>query len=72
MAEYLGKIHSLHEFNQLLPFALIPQKLEQQSKFFMLLALHGLFDDYSHVRYQFWGPLFSPILLLFVLSFCVC
>jgi len=52
MAEYLGKIHALlHEFNELLPLASTPtEELEQRLKFFMLLALHGLSDEYSHVR----------------------
>ena len=34
------------------------QELEQRSKIFMLLALHGLPDDYTHVRDQILG---SPI-----------
>jgi len=52
MAEYLGKIHALlHDFNELLPFAsTLSQEPEQKSKLFMLLALHGLLDDYVHVR----------------------
>ena len=60
MAEYLGKLHALlHDFNELLPPASTPsQELEQRSKFFMLLGLHGLPDDYSHVRDQILG---SPI-----------
>jgi len=60
MAEYLGKLHALlHDFNELLPPAPTPsQELEQRSKFFMLLGLHGLPDDYSHVRDQILG---SPI-----------
>jgi len=60
MAEYLGKVHALlHDFNELLPPSPTPsQKLEQRSKFFMLLGLHGLPDDYSHVRDQILG---SPI-----------
>ncbi|XP_027912144.1 uncharacterized protein LOC114171132, partial [Vigna unguiculata] len=60
MAEYLGKIHALlHEFNELLPPASTPaEELEQRSKFFMLLALHGLSDEYSHVRDQILG---SPV-----------
>jgi len=54
MAKYLGKVHALfHDFNELLPPASTPSKeLEQRSKFFMLLALYGLPDDYSHVRDQ--------------------
>jgi len=54
MAEYLCKLHALlHDFNELLPHASTPsQELEQRSKFFMLLGLHGLPDDYSHVCYQ--------------------
>jgi len=60
MVEYLGKLHALlHDFNELLPPAPTPsQELEQRSKFFMLLGLHGLLDDYSHVRDQILG---SPI-----------
>ncbi|XP_068480796.1 uncharacterized protein [Phaseolus vulgaris] len=60
MAEYLGKLHALlHDFNELLPPASTPsQELEQRSKFFMLLGLHGLPDDYSQVRDQILG---SPI-----------
>ena len=52
MVEYLGKLHALlHDFNELLPPVSTPtQELEQRSKFFMLLGLHGLPDDYSHVR----------------------
>jgi len=50
MAEYVGKIHALHNFNELLPPASGPSKeREQRSKFFMLLTLHGLRDDYAHV-----------------------
>jgi len=57
MAEYLGKLHALlHDFNELLPPAPTPsQELEQRSKFFMLLGLHCLPDDYSHVRDQILG-----------------
>jgi len=60
MAEYLGKLHALlHDFNELLPPAPTPsQELEQRFKFFMLLGLHGLPDDYSNVRDQILG---SPI-----------
>jgi len=60
MAEYLSKIHALlHEFNELFPPASTPvEELEQRSKFFMLLALHGLSDEYSHVRDQILG---SPV-----------
>jgi len=60
MVEYLGKLHALlHDFNELLPPPPTPsQELEQRSKFFMLLGLHGLPDDYSHVRDQILG---SPI-----------
>jgi len=51
MAEYLDKLHVLHNFNELLPLPSTPtQELEQRSKFFMLLGLHELLDDYSHVR----------------------
>jgi len=61
VAKYLSKIHAfLHYFNQLLPPASIPsQELEQRSKFFMLLGLHDLPNDYSHVRDQI---LRSPIM----------
>ncbi|XP_022632631.1 uncharacterized protein LOC111240898 [Vigna radiata var. radiata] len=61
MAEYLGKVHALlHDFNELLPPAsTLAEELEQQSKFFMLLALYGLFDDSSHVRDQILG---SPVI----------
>ena len=54
ISEYLGKIHALfHDFNELLHPASTPsQEIEQRSKFFMLLALHGLPDDYSPVRDQ--------------------
>ena len=64
MAEYSGKLHSLfHDFNELLPPASTPsQELKQQSKFFMLMALHGLSDDYSYVRDQILG---SSIVLTF-------
>ena len=60
MAEFLGKLHALlHDFNELLPPATTAsQVLEQRSKFFMLLGLHGLSDDYSHVRDRILG---SPI-----------
>jgi len=49
MSEYLGKLHALlHDFNELLPPAHnLSQELEQRSKFFMLLGLHDLPDDYS-------------------------
>jgi len=70
MADYLGKMHVLlHEFNELLPLA---QELEQRSKFFMVLTLHGLTDKYSHTRGQILGSLLYPILLLFVPSSCLC
>jgi len=59
MVEYVGKLHALlHDFNELLPPASTPsQELEQRSKFFMLLCLHGLPNDYSHVRDQILGSL---------------
>jgi len=58
LSEYFGKIHVLfHDFNELLPPASTPsQEIEQRSKFFMLLALHGLSDDYSPVRDQILEP----------------
>jgi len=64
MAKYFSKIHALlHDFNELLPHISTPsQELEQRSKLFMLLALHGLPDDYAHVRNQILG---SPIVLNF-------
>ena len=31
------------------------QELKERSKFFILLGLHGLRDDYSHVRDQILG-----------------
>ena len=67
MAEYLGKIHALlHEFNELLPPASTPaEEHEQRSKFFMWLALHGLSDEYSHVRNQILG---SPVVPNFTAS----
>jgi len=60
MADYLGKLLALlHDFNELLPPASNPSKeLKQRSKFFVLLGLHGLPGDYSHVRDQILG---SPI-----------
>ena len=60
MAEYLGKHHVLlNDFNELLPPAPTPsQELEQRPTFFLLLGLHGLPGDYSHVCDQIVG---SPI-----------
>jgi len=51
MVVYMGKLHALlHDFNELLPPTSTPSlELEQRSKFFMLLDLHGLPDYYSHV-----------------------
>ncbi|KOM41612.1 hypothetical protein LR48_Vigan04g181000 [Vigna angularis] len=62
MAEYLGKVHALlHDFNELLPPASTPAKeLEQRSKFFMLLALYELSDDFSHVRDHILGSHVIP------------
>jgi len=64
MSEYLGKIHALfHDFNELLPPAsTLSQEIEQRSKFFMLLALYELPDDYSPVRDQILGSLVVPTL----------
>ncbi|XP_022638426.1 uncharacterized protein LOC111241946 [Vigna radiata var. radiata] len=64
MTDYMGKIHALfHEFNELLPPASTPAKeIEQRSKFFMLLALHGFADEYSHVRDHILGSLVVPTL----------
>jgi len=44
----LRKMHALlHEFNELLPLVSTSvQELEQQSKFFMVLTLHGLVDKF--------------------------
>jgi len=54
MTDYIGKIHVLfHEFNELLPPSPDPAtEITQRSKFFMLGALHGLADKYSHIRDQ--------------------
>jgi len=64
MSEYLGKIHAFfHDFNELLPPASTPsQEIEQRSKFFMLLALYGLPDDYSPVLDQILGSPVVPTL----------
>jgi len=64
IVEYLGILHALlHEFNELLPSTPTPsQEVEQRSKFFMLLDLHGLLDDYSHVCDKILG---SPIVCNF-------
>jgi len=52
----LGKIHVLHDFNEVLPLAsTLSQELEQRFKLFILLALHVLPDDYAHVRDQILG-----------------
>jgi len=74
MAEYFGKLHVLlHDFNELLPHASThSQELKQRSNFFMLLGLHGLPGDYSHVRDQIWDLLSCPILLPLVLPFYMC
>lgn len=47
----MGKSDSiLHDFNELLLPGYTPtQELKQRSMFFVLLALQGLFDNYSHV-----------------------
>jgi len=62
MSEYLDKIHALfHDFNELLPLAsTLSQEIKQWSKFFMLLALYGLPNDYSPVCDQILG---SPVVL---------
>jgi len=61
MTEYMGKRHALHDFNELLSLASTPSReLKQRSKFFMLLALLGLHDDYSHVRDQILGSHVVP------------
>jgi len=62
MIDYMGNIHALfHEFNELLPPSPDPTtEIEQCSKFFMLGALHGLADKYSHIRDQILGSPLSP------------
>jgi len=74
MAEYLGKIHALpHYFNELLPAASThSQELEQRSKLFMLLALHGLLMIMPIFVTSFWDLLLCLILLLHVPPFFVC
>jgi len=64
MTDYMGKIHALfHEFNKLLPHFPDPAtKIEQRSKFFMLGALHGLVDKYSHICDQILGSPVVPTL----------
>jgi len=64
MDEQLGKVHLLlHDFNELLsPNSTPSHELQQQSKYFMLLALHELPGDYSHVRDQILG---SPVVPTF-------
>lgn len=70
----LGKVHAvLHDFNDLLlSTSTLSQELEKRLKFFILLTLHGLLDDYSHVHVRFWDLLLCSILLPLVSSFCVC
>ena len=59
--EYMGKLYTLLDFNELLtPTPTPSQELEQRSKFFMLLSLHGLPDDYSHIRDQILGFPIKP------------
>ena len=61
LTDYMGKIHFVvfHEFNELLPPSPDPAtEIEQCSKFFILGALHGLVDKYSHIRDQILG---SPV-----------
>ena len=60
----MGKIHALfHEFNELLPPSPDPAtEIEQRSKFFMLGALHGLADKYSHIHDQILGSPVVPTL----------
>jgi len=64
MSEYVGKIHALfHDLNELLSLASTQsQEIEQWSKFFMLLALYGLPDDYFPVRDQILGSPVVPTL----------
>jgi len=64
MTDYMGKIHVLfHEFNELLPPSPDPAtEIEQHSKFFMLGALHGLANKYSHIRDQILDSLVFPTL----------
>jgi len=61
MNDYMGKIHALfHKFNELLPPSLdLATEIEQGLKFFMLRALHGVADKYSHIRDQILG---SPVI----------
>jgi len=65
MTDYMGKTHALfHEFNELLPPSPDPATvIEQRSKFFMLDALHGLADKYSHIRDQILGYPIVPTLI---------
>jgi len=62
MIEYLGKLQTLiHDSKKLFPFSSTPsQELKQSSKFFMLLGLHRLLDDYSLVYDQTLGSLIVP------------
>ena len=64
MSIYLGKVHRvLHDFNELLSPAETPAKeFEQQSTFFMLLALYGLPPEYSTNRDQILGSATVPTL----------
>jgi len=74
MVEYLSKVHALlHDFSELLPLASTPsQEPHQRSKFFMLLALHGLPNVYSQVCDHILRPQLCLILLPLVPPFCVC
>jgi len=68
----LRKMHALlHEFNELLPLVSTSvQELEQQSKFFMVLTLHGLVDKFWNVYDQILG---SPVIFYFTSTppFCI-
>ena len=57
MSAYLGKVHgAFHDFDELFPPTDTPAKeLEQQSTFFMLLALYGLSPEYFTNRDQILG-----------------
>ena len=64
MVDYMCKIHALfHEFNELLPpFPDPATEIAQRPKFFMLGALYGLVDKYSHIRDQILGSPVVPTL----------
>jgi len=61
MVDYLGKMNALfHDFNEVLPPSSTPtEEIEQRSRFFIVLTLHGLAEKYSHVHDQILG---SPVI----------